>query len=118
MNQNGYGLKINKDVISRMAETAAIEVNGVAGIAKAPLDIKDPLNAKGTVVHSDNGALVLDVYIDVTEDAKVRQVAEEVQNNVKDKIQAMTGSPVATVNVFVADIVSAKPTVETEEESV
>lgn len=115
MNQNGYGLKINKDVIAQIAETAAIEVAGVVGIAKAPMDIKDPLNHNGTVIRTDNGALVLDLYLKVEQNAKVRQVAEEVQNNVKDKIQSMTGNPVATINIFISEAVSPEPVDNSED---
>ena len=38
-------------------------------------------------------------------DAKVKEVAAKVQENVKDKIQTMTNTAVTRVNVVVADIV-------------
>ena len=39
----------------------------------------------------------------------MRSVAEAVQLNVKDKIQAMTGTAVTKVNVIVADIDIEEP---------
>ena len=53
----------------------------------------------------DNGALLLNVYINVRDDVKVKAVAEEVQKNVKDKVQSMTGNAVARVNVYVDDMI-------------
>ena len=50
------------------------------------------------------GALELSVYITVDSKFKVRDVAEAVQKNVKDKIQTMTSTAVTRVNVNVEDI--------------
>lgn len=109
MNKNSYGLQINKDVISQIATTAAAEVVGVAGIASAPIskniNIKNPIKNNGTVIKTDNGAIIIDIYINVTKIGKVRVIAEEVQRNVKEKVQTMTGNAVAAVNVFVVDVV-------------
>ncbi len=105
MGIGSYGLKINKDVISQISETAAIEVAGVVGLGNAPISktitIKNPVKNSGTVIKTDNGAIIIDIYIDILQSAKVKTVAEEVQKNVKDKVQTMTGSPVAAVNVFI-----------------
>ena len=46
----------------------------------------------------------INVYICVKKDALVKEVAEKVQENVKEKIQTMTGSAVTQVNVSVADV--------------
>lgn len=105
-----YGLQINRDVIARIAGAAAIEVAGVAGLGNAPItksiNIKNPIKGKGTVITTDNGAIIADIYITVYRSAKVKTVAEEVQSNVKDKIQTMTGTPVAAVNVYVCESVA------------
>lgn len=115
MNKNSYGLQINKDVISQIAATAAAEVPDVTSIAAAPLsnkiNIKNPINNSGTVIRTDNGAIIIDIYINVSANGKVRVVAEEVQRNVKEKVQTMTNNPVAAVNVYVVDVIE-----ESEEE--
>ena len=108
MNKNNYGLQINKEVISQIAATAAAEVPNVVGIAAAPLsnkiNIKNPMNNSGTVVKTDNGAIIIDIYVNVSVNGKVRVVAEEVQRNVKEKVQTMTNNPVAAVNVYIVDV--------------
>ena len=108
MNNNRTELSVNTEVLEKMAEIAAKEIEGVTGIAKKSIDLKGAVknkNAfKGVKVESVNGAIKISVYICVKRDVKVKDVAEKVQVNVKDKIQTMTGSAVTQVNVHVVDI--------------
>lgn len=105
---NTTELSINTEVLEKMAEIAVKEVEGVAGLSKKAIDIKNAVKTKsafkGVKVESVNGALKINVYICVNKDAKVKDIAEKVQQNVKDKIQTMTGTAVTKVNVNIADI--------------
>ena len=105
---NRTELSVNTEVLEKMAEISAKEVEGVTGIAKRAIDLKGAVknkNAfKGVKVENVNGAIKISVYICVKRNAKVKEVAEKVQSNVKDKIQTMTGNAVTQVNVHVADI--------------
>ena len=96
------------DMHRKMAEIAAKEVDGVAGLSKKAMDIKGIVKTKnafkGVKVETINGAIEISVYICLKADAKVKETAERVQENIKDKIQTMTGSAVTKVNVQVADI--------------
>ena len=109
MGIGSYGLQINKEVVSQIAGTAAIEVSGVAGLGNSPISktisIKNPIKNNGTVIKTDNGAIIIDIYINVTATCKVRVVAEEVQSNIKEKVQTMTNNPVAAVNVYIVDVI-------------
>ena len=91
-----------------MAELAACEIEGVNGVAKKAIDLKGALKTKSVVkgvkVESVNGAIEINVYICVDSKAKIREVAEAVQQNVKDKIQTMTGTAVTRVNINIEDI--------------
>jgi len=108
MNNNQTTLSINTEVIEKMAEIAAKEVEGVTALSKKAIDLKGAVKSKnafkGVKVESVNGALKINVYICVQRDGKVKDIAEKVQENVKDKIQTMTGTAVTKVNVIVADI--------------
>jgi uncharacterized alkaline shock family protein YloU len=108
MADNATKLSINTEVLRKMAEIATLEVEGVASIAKKNYDLKDAVKVKspmqGIKIESVNGALQLGIYITVKKDAKVKEVAAKVQENVKDKIQTMTNTAVTRVNVVVADI--------------
>ncbi len=105
---NRTELSVNTEVLAKMAEIAAKEVEGVAGLAKKAIDLKNAVKTKtpftGVKVESVNGALKINVYISVKKDALVKEVAEKVQENIKEKIQTMTGTAVTQVNVSVADV--------------
>lgn len=116
---NKTALSINTEVLKKMAKIAATEIDGVAGISNKNIDLKGALKSKnpfaGVKVESINGALEIGIYIIVKKDANVKEVAQKVQENVKDKIQAMTSTAVTKVNVTIADIEFEKEPEETEE---
>ena len=111
-------LSVSTDVLEKVAEIAACEVDGVKAVAKKAIDLKGAIKSKSVVkgvkVESVNGAIAIIIYICVDSKAKVREVAEAVQKNVKDKIQTMTGTAVTKVNVHVEDIDYEEVVVEEE----
>ncbi len=113
---NRTELSVNTEVLAKMTEIAAKEIEGVVGLSKKAINLKGAVKSKtpftGVKIESVNGALKLNVYICVKKDAAVKQVAEKVQENIKEKIQTMTGTAVTQVNVNVADVQLE----ETEEE--
>lgn len=108
MSDNKTELSINTEVLKKMAEIATNEVDGVAGISKKNIDLKGAIKSKnplnGVKVENINGAIQISVYIKVERNANVKEIAEKVQENVKDKIQTMTNTAVTKVNVIIADI--------------
>lgn len=109
---NKSNLTINVDVIASLASIAAKEVNGVASMAGKTEAVKNVLNRgklfKPVKVTEKNGAVCLDLYICIYDNVNAKDVAEEVQKNVKEKIQSMTGNAITKVNVTVADVKEAK----------
>jgi uncharacterized alkaline shock family protein YloU len=118
---NRTELSVNSEVLAKMAEIAAKEIDGVAGLSKKAIDLKGAVKTKtpftGVKVESVNGALEISVYIIVSKDVNVKTIAQEVQENVKDKIQTMTGSAVTKVNVIVSDIKLKEDEAEVETET-
>ena len=116
MNNKSTQLSINTDVLEKMTEMAAKEVEGVVGLAKKAIDFKNAVKNKtafkAVKAESINGALRLNVYICVSKDAHITEVAEKVQQNVKDKVQTMTGVAVTQVNIHVADVQIEEPKAE------
>lgn len=108
MQENKTELGVSVQVLEKMAQIAACEVEGVTGLSKKAIDIKGSFKSKSVFksvkAETVNGAVEITVYICVDKDAKIRQVAEAVQANVKEKIQSMTGTVVTRVNVSIADI--------------
>lgn len=105
---NKTELSVSTEVLEKMAELAACEIEGVKGVAKKAIDLKGALKTKSVVkgvkVEESNGAIEINVFICVDSKSKMREVAEAVQQNVKDKIQTMTGTAVTRVNVNIEDI--------------
>ncbi len=120
MANTSSALSINIDVIKKITKIAATEIDGVVGIPNKNIDLKGVVKSKnpfsGVKVESVNGALEISVYIIVNKEANVKAVSQEVQENVKDKIQTMTGTAVTKVNVIVSDIKlkDSEPEEETE----
>ena len=111
-NRTLSGLEINSDVIEKMVSMAALEVEGVASMAKKAVDISGIVSSgsalKPVKVGVRNGAVDISVYICVEAGVKVKDVAENVQKNVKDKVQDMTGNAITRVNVHIADVVESE----------
>lgn len=116
MSENRTELSVNTNVLEKMAAIAAKEIEGVVSLANKAIDLKGAVknkNAfKGVKVENLNGAIKISVYIVVDKNVQVKEVAEKVQANVKDKIQTMTGTAVTKIDVIVADVKFE----ETEEE--
>lgn len=106
---NNFELDINAEVIAQMAEMAALETEGVAALGVKSLDIKsfvkNGLGTKAVNVSTDGGIIKLQIFIAVGEGINVNEVAERVQNNVKEKVQGMSGRAVTRVDVIVSDII-------------
>lgn len=96
---------ISEEVIATIAETAAIEVPGVASMATRSIDIRGLVSSSGTksvtVVNNENETIV-DVYVNLKVGFRIPEVAGQVQRQVKNAVQSMTGKPVTKVNVHVA----------------
>ncbi len=103
-----FNLKINEEVLAKMASMAASEVEGVHAISTKVTDIKGIVDrgfGKGVKASvAADGEITLDVYISVKESAVIKDVAARVQQNVKEKVQNMTGSAVSRINVHIADV--------------
>ncbi len=109
LNKGTYGISINKDAVEKIVAIAALEVEGVASLSSdGTIDVKrfirkgKPMSS--VVINLDTGAVVIDVFVSVKQDANPKTVAEAVQENVKNKVQDMTGNAVAEVYVHICDV--------------
>lgn len=98
---------ISEEVIATIACTAAVEVPGVASMGQRP-DIRriitGGVNSKSVKVLNNESAMILDVYIQIRQNHRIPDVAEQVQHDVKVAVQSMTGKPVTRVNVHVVGL--------------
>ena len=101
---------ISDDVIAAIAMNAAKDVEGVASFCTRPADVVNTIKQGSLKVLSSvrvlqNGDdIVLNMYINLSPNQVVRSVAQEVQSNVKEAVQNMTGKYVTKVNVIACGI--------------
>lgn len=102
-------LKISEDVISKITCTATLEVNGVAEMATMPTSFKGlvtkPVVPNPVKISVREDVAIIDVYVNLVAGAKIQEVAQQIQSNVKASVQSMTGIAVSKVNVHVISIV-------------
>lgn len=117
-----YGtVKIANDVVSIIAGLAATEVDGVSGMSGGiTRDLTEMLGmknlSKGVKVEVGEKEAAIDLFIIVEYGMRISEVARNVQENVKTKVETMTGLNVVEVNVNVqgVNIPKDEPVVEEE----
>ncbi len=99
---------ISEEVIATIASTAALEVEGVAGLATRIPELRNLIGtaaSKAVAVVNNENETVVDIYLNLKEGVRIPDVAGDVQREVKSAVQSMTGKPVTKINVHVAGIV-------------
>ncbi len=106
---NHGSIKISDDVVSIIAGLAATEVEGVAGmsggIAGGIADILGRKNlSKGVKVEVGEAETAIDLFVIIQYGTSISDVAWEIQDNVKEAIEGMTGLDVVEINVHVQGV--------------
>ena len=111
--ENNFGqVKISNDVVSTIANLAALEIEGVESNATFTDKI---LKNNGVKIQIEDEEVNLDVVIMVTYGVAVHDIAFKVQENVKNTVETMTGLKVSQVNIHVQGISFRKEKAEKEE---
>ncbi|RXT13784.1 Asp23/Gls24 family envelope stress response protein [Ammoniphilus sp. CFH 90114] len=102
-------IEIAPEVIEVITGLAAAEVDGVAHMSGGFVgDIAERLGrknlAKGVKVEVGKKEAAVDVYIIVKYGYKIPEVARNIQENVRQGIENMTGLKVIEVNVHIVDV--------------
>ncbi len=103
-------VKISVDVIATVASIATNEIKGVAGMSGNALGgIADILGGKkskgkGVKVEISEDSCVIDLNIVVDYGVRIPDIAWDVQENVKNSVESMTGMTVSKVNIHVEGI--------------
>lgn len=108
--ENVGNVKISAEVVSTIAGIATTEIKGVAGmygtlaggIAEMLGAKKNP--AKGVKVDLSDGSVSIDLYIIVKYSVRIPELAWEVQENVKNSVETMTGLNVKKVNIHIEGV--------------
>ena len=114
-------IKISVDVISTIAGMAASEIDGVncmyssfaGGIAEM-FGAKKGIG-RGVRVEMTENSVLIDLYVVVDYGVRIPELAWEIQENVKNNVETMTGMNVEKVNIHIEGVSFAKETGAPEE---
>jgi uncharacterized alkaline shock family protein YloU len=119
-------IKIADEVVSIITGLAATEIEGVAGmsggLAGGIAEMLGRKNlSKGVKVEVNENSASVDVYVIIEYGKTIPDVAWQIQDNVKQAIEGMTGLDVKAVNVHVQGVnfpedEEEAETIEVEEE--
>jgi uncharacterized alkaline shock family protein YloU len=113
-------IQIAPEVIEVIAGLAAIEVDGVAGMSGGFVNgITELLGrknlSKGVKVEVGQKEAAIDVSIVIEYGYRIPEVATDIQQNVKNAIESMTGLQVVEVNVHIHDVQFKNEKLDVEE---
>lgn len=106
INETGR-IKIADNVAASIANLAAQEVQGVVKvIGSSTTSVFGKKNlAKGVKVNMDEEGTNIELSLVIQHGVNIVKLAEEVQNNVKEAVESMTGIQVKGVDVTISDII-------------
>ena len=100
-------VKISVDVVATIAGIAANEIEGVAGMCGSIAGgIAEFLGSKksatkGVKVEIQGDVATIDLYVIVDYGIRIPELAWEIQENVKESVESMTGLLVEKVNIHI-----------------
>ena len=102
-------IHISEEVLAGIVAAAALEVEGVSGLAaNLGSDIAELLGkknlAKGVRVQMEDEKVTVDLSILMAYGHTIPEVGRAVQDGVKNAVESMTGLEIAAVNVNVGGI--------------
>ncbi|MFW6287714.1 MAG: Asp23/Gls24 family envelope stress response protein [bacterium] len=111
-------IKIANEVVAIIASLAASEIEGVASMSGGVgSGIAEMLgHKKGVKVETGNEECVIDLSVVVEYGISIPGVAENIQKNVKDAIESMTGLNAVEINIHVQGVHFSNEENEEEEE--
>lgn len=98
-------IKVSEEVIIKIAETAACEIEGAAVVNNRLLPISTMSKLRGPVrvkVNGESASIRFDIA--VLDGYNAVKVAEDIQRSVKSAVQNMTGFTVTKVDVNIAGV--------------
>ena len=115
---NAYGsIRIAEEAVAGIVSLVAAQIDGIAGMSGSMTSgLTEKLGkknlTKGIKVELNDQDVIIALYIFVEYGVKIPKLALEIQNQVRDTVQAMTGLRVKEVNIYVQGISFAQNGVE------
>lgn len=109
-NQEFGSVHISQDVIASISAHAAAEVEGVYALGNPETSERfgKKSNVKGIRLSMENDALAIECSVIAQYGYRVVELAQTVQENVRNAVESMTGLKVSAVDVNVCGIMMKK----------
>lgn len=111
-----YGdIYVSQDVLEMIAGAAALEVEGVSGLAGNTMGeqlLGRKKLSKGISILWESDNITVDVSIQIKYGSIIPEVAQKVQEAIMSSVEAVCGLKVAAVNVRVNGVTFEKPAEE------
>jgi uncharacterized alkaline shock family protein YloU len=113
-------IKVADEVVAIIAGLAATEVKGVAGmsggVSAGIVEMLGRKNlAKGVKVEVGEKEAAIDLLVIIEFGARIPEVAQQIQRNVKNAVESMTGLKVVEINIHVQGVAFEKQDGKDEE---
>lgn len=113
-------IKVADEVVAIIAGLAASEVKGVAGmsggVSAGIVEMLGRKNlAKGVKVEVGEKEAAIDLFVIIEFGARIPEVAQQIQRNVKNAVESMTGLKVVETNIHVQGVAFEKSEAKDEE---
>lgn len=121
--KNDFGLiKVADEVVAIIAGLSATEIKGVAGMSGGvSAGIAEMLGrknlAKGVKVEVGEKEAAIDLFVIVEFGARIPDVAQQIQRNVKSAVESMTGLKVVEINIHVQGVAFDKSEAKEDDHS-
>jgi uncharacterized alkaline shock family protein YloU len=114
-------IRIADDVVAVIASMATLETEGITGMSSGIVEgiarrVSGKQVHKGVQVLINGNQAEINLRVIVRYGRKIDEVCHQVQRNVKEAVEQMTGLYVNQVNVRVEDVDLALPSTQTEQE--
>jgi len=108
-NQSIGNINISDDVVANIVGMATLEIDGVVGLSGGVTDgIADLLKKndfhRGVEANINEGKVKINISIIVEFGMKIPDISWRIQQNVKRRVEEMTGLSVTAVNVLVRGV--------------
>mgnify|MGYP001412447459 CR=1 FL=1 len=116
-------VRIADDVVAVIAGIAATETGGIAGMSGGITEglarrVSGKNVTRGVSVEVGEQETAIDLRVIVQYGAKIHEVSRELQFNVKQAVESMTGLKVIEVNVKVEGVILAEETAKKTPEEI
>ena len=102
--------RVSEEIVSMIAAKATLSIPGVNRLSETMADnltkkiVGKDHATKGIKISKEDGGIGMDIYINVDYEAKIPNLAWDIQSAVKETVEAVTGLSVKHVNIHVLGV--------------